>query len=217
MSPQEIIDAYNVLSQDVQNNAAQEAARVGNAQRSIGVMAERVANPSGQTSGLANYTYNRTMRPAVETNAAALVTQGKAQAMQKYLSDELMKAKNAYEDAKNKYQVSSSAASADSMKQQQRQVNYVSDSQYTGQEEKQPEKQETVENTDQVVTGTSMLPWGNGAGGYIMLGTPWRGEGSPGQYCFQDRNGNVFYMDLPEGHEFVVDPSNGNLVTRPKQ
>lgn len=114
MTPQEIIDAYNVLTQDVQNNAATEAARVGNAQRSLGVMAERVANPSGQTSGLANYTYNRTMRPAVEQATTALVTQGKAQAMQRYLSDELMKAKNAYENAKNRYQVASTSAAYNS-------------------------------------------------------------------------------------------------------
>lgn len=112
MSPQEIIDAYDVLAQDVKNNAAQEAARVGNSQRSLGVMAERVANPSGQTSGLANYTYNRTMRPAVEQASTALVTQGKAQAMQRYLTDELLKAKVAYEDAKNKYQVASTTLSS---------------------------------------------------------------------------------------------------------
>lgn len=112
MSPQEIIDAYNVLSQDVQNNAAQEAARVGNAQRSIGGLAAKVASPSGQTSGLANYTYNRTMRPAVEQASTALVTQGKAQAMQRYLTDELLKAKAAYEDAKNKYQVASTTPSS---------------------------------------------------------------------------------------------------------
>ena len=112
MSPQEIIDAYDVLAQDVKNNAAQEAARVGNSQRSLGVMAERVANPSGQTSGLANYTYNRTMRPAVEQASTALVTQGKAQAMQRYLTDELLKAKVAYEDAKNKHRVASTTLSS---------------------------------------------------------------------------------------------------------
>ena len=108
MSPEEIIEAYNVLVQEGNDYAAQEAAKVGNSQRSIGGLAEKVANPSGQTSGLANYTYNRVMRPVVDSLAASLTTTGKSQAMDRYLKDELMKAKNAYEDAKNAYTVAAS-------------------------------------------------------------------------------------------------------------
>lgn len=209
MTPEEIMQAYDVLVQEGNQYAAQEAAKVGNSQRSIGGLAEAVANPSGQTSGLANYTYNRTMRPVVDTLAASLTTTGKSQAMDRYLKDELMKAKNAYEDAKNNYTVAATTPK----------TNTSNDgwTENSGSKRTVELAPETIENTDQVVTGTSMLPWGNGAGGYIMLGTPFRGDGSPGQYAFQDRNGNVFYMDLPEGHEFVVDPSDGSLKTRPKQ
>lgn len=105
MTPEEIMQAYDVLVQEGNDYAAREAAKVGNSQRSIGGLAEVVANPSGQTSGLANYTYNRTMRPVVDSLAATLTTTGKSQAMDRYLKDELMKAKNAYEDAKNAYTV----------------------------------------------------------------------------------------------------------------
>lgn len=208
MTPEEITEAYDVLAGEVSNDMAQRAQAVGNSQRSIGGLAEVVANPSGQTSGLANYTYNRLLRPTVDTLTTNLVTTGKSQAMDRYLKDELMKAKNAYEDAKNAYTVASTTPKSNGNNGYREQT----DDEYTGQQEP-----ETIENTDQVVTGTSMLPWGNGAGGYIMLGTPWHGEGSPGQYVFQDSSGNVFYMDLPEGHEFVVDPSDGSLKTRPKQ
>lgn len=104
MSNDEIINAYNVLAQDVQNQAAERAAQIGNAQRSLGTLAGRVASPT-QTSGLANYTYNRLIRPTVDTTAAALVTQGKAKALEKMLSDQLTAARNAYEDAKNQYQI----------------------------------------------------------------------------------------------------------------
>lgn len=103
MTPEEIIEAYDVLANDVRDYTAQQAQAIGNSQRSIGGLAEAVANPSGQTSGLANYTYNRTLRPAVDTLAANLETQGRSQAMDRYLKDELMKAKAAYEDAKNSY------------------------------------------------------------------------------------------------------------------
>lgn len=107
MTPEEIIEAYNVLSQDVQNQTANEAARVGNAQRSLGPLAAAVASPSGQTSGLANYTYNRVLRPVVNTLSTSLVTTGKAAALENKLKTDLRAAKNAYEDAKNAYTVAS--------------------------------------------------------------------------------------------------------------
>lgn len=109
MTPEEIMQAYDVLVQEGNQYAAQEAAKVGNSQRSIGGLAEVVANPSGQTSGLANYTYNRLLRPTVDTLAASLTTTGKSQALDRYLKDELMKAKNAYEDAKNNYTVAATS------------------------------------------------------------------------------------------------------------
>jgi len=112
MSPEEIIQAYDVLVQEGNNYAAQEAAKVGNSQRSIGGLAEAVANPSGQTSGLANYTYNRLLRPTVDTLAASLTTTGLSQGMDRYLKDQLMAAKNNYENAKNNYTVASTTPKA---------------------------------------------------------------------------------------------------------
>ena len=107
MTPQEIIDAYNVLANDVTTQAANDAAKIGNSQRSLGTLAERVASPSGQTSGLANYTYNRIMRPNVDTATTALITKGKAQALQTELTNELLAAKQRYENSKNSYATSS--------------------------------------------------------------------------------------------------------------
>ena len=103
MTPEEIMQAYDVLAQEGNQYAAQEAAKIGNSQASLGLMAERVARPTNTTSGLANYTYDRTMRPTVDSLAAGLAVSGKSQALDRYLKDELMKAKNAYEDAKNSY------------------------------------------------------------------------------------------------------------------
>lgn len=109
MSPDEILSAYNVLTQEVKDYAASEAAKIGNSQRSLGVLAERVASPSRQTSGLANYTYNRTMRPALDASVAQLTTQGKYEALQKDLADKLRAAKNNYEDAQNRYTTAATA------------------------------------------------------------------------------------------------------------
>lgn len=102
MTPDEIIDAYNVLAQNVQDNAAAEAARVGNAQRSLGTLAARVASPANQTYGLANYTYDRVMRPTVDATAKSLATKGLAAGLENKLTNELRAAKNRYEDSQNR-------------------------------------------------------------------------------------------------------------------
>lgn len=112
MSPEEIAQAYEVLAQEVKDKNAVEAARIGNAQRSLGALAAEVASPSGQTSGLANYTYNRMLRPTVDTLATSLVTSGKASALEAELKNRLRAAKNAYEDARNAYTVASTTPKA---------------------------------------------------------------------------------------------------------
>lgn len=132
MSPEEIIDAYKVVVDDIQNQTATEAARIGNAQRSLGPLAEKVASPSGQTSGLANYTYDRTFRPTVNTLSASLTTSGYAAALENNLKSSLRAAKNRYEDAKNNYTVASSGGgtttpttSGDDNKQEQTDPSYM--------------------------------------------------------------------------------------------
>lgn len=99
MTPEEIADAYNVVAENIKATGAQEAAKIGNSQRSLGLMAERVASPSGQTSGLANYTYDRTLRPTINSLATSLVTEGKVNALSEFLRNELSKAKQNYENA----------------------------------------------------------------------------------------------------------------------
>lgn len=107
MSPEERIQEYQQAVDVLNNYVAQEAAKIGNSQASLGLMAERVARPSGTTSGLANYTYDRTLRPTIDTLAANLSTQGYSAGLNKQLSDAILAAKQRYEDAKNKYTVAS--------------------------------------------------------------------------------------------------------------
>lgn len=135
MTPEEIIEAYDVLANNVRDYTAQQAQTIGNSQRSIGGLAEVVANPSGQTSGLANYTYNRLLRPTVDTLAASLETQGRSQGIDRYLRNELMKAKNAYEDAKNNYTVA-----ATTPKNSGKTSKEVTDDEYTVEKQPYPEE-----------------------------------------------------------------------------
>lgn len=131
MSPFDIIEAYNVLAQSTNDYVEQEAAKIGNSQRSLGTLAERVASPSGQTAGLANYTYDRTLRPVVDTLTTELVTKGKAQALQNTLDTALRDAKNNYERARNTAATTTSTSTGSGQ-------NYTetTDSAYTG--ERQP-------------------------------------------------------------------------------
>lgn len=130
MSPQEIIDAYNVIASSTNDYVEQEAAKIGNSQRSLGTLAERVASPSGQTAGLANYTYDRTLRPVVDTLTTELVTKGKAQALQNTLDTALRDAKNNYERARNTAATTTSTSTGSGQ-------NYTetTDSAYTGEQQ----------------------------------------------------------------------------------
>ena len=114
MSPEEIMDAYNVVIEDLQTNTANKAAAIGNSQRSLGTLAERVASPSGQTSGLANYAYDRTLRPTIDSLSASLTTSGKAQALENLLAAKLRDAKNNYENSRNNYTVASTSPTTSS-------------------------------------------------------------------------------------------------------
>lgn len=212
MSPEERIASYQEAVNVLNNYAAQEAAKIGNSQASLGLMAERVARPSGTTSGLANYTYDRTLRPTLDSLAASLTTTGYSQGLEKQLYDALTAAKNRYEDAKNRYTVASTAPKTTTPSGGSGWTEQIG-TKGTGEQEA-----ETVENTDQVVTGTSAMDWSrNWTKNYIMLGGASMDGSRPGEYVFQNPDGTTFRMVLPNGHEFVVDPTTGNLVTRPKK
>lgn len=130
MTPQEIIDAYNVVAASTNDYVEQEAAKIGNSQRSLGTLAERVASPSGQTAGLANYTYDRTLRPVVDTLTAELVTKGKALGLQNMLDTNLRNAKNNYERARNTAATASTTSNSGN-------TNYAetTDAAYTGEQQ----------------------------------------------------------------------------------
>ena len=128
MTPEEIASAYEVVATDIQNRGDQEAAKIGNSQSSLGLMAERVANPSGMTSGLANYTYDRTLRPTINTLSASLVTEGKVNALSEYLRNELSKAKQNYQNA------AASAGSNNNNNNGTQLLNEITDNEFNGEQ-----------------------------------------------------------------------------------
>lgn len=71
-----------------------QAEQIGMAQQSMGPLA---ANTMGTTtSGLGNYTYNRLMRPQVDTMRDEIRVQGYANQLNRLLSDALNNARNNY-------------------------------------------------------------------------------------------------------------------------
>lgn len=102
MTPQEIFDTYNVLAGQVQQYADANAMRAAQAQASYGPLAERVMGGS-RTAGLGNYTYNRAIRPNLNSLTASLRAQGVSAALNRQLSEALNQAKNNYNSSYHRY------------------------------------------------------------------------------------------------------------------
>ena len=102
MTPDEITATYQVLSEEAPAYANALVDRAGMAQASLGTMADRVRGGS-QTANVGNYTYNRLVRPTVDTMRDQLVVEGLSQGLQAQMSQALKNAKQNYQNAYNAY------------------------------------------------------------------------------------------------------------------
>lgn len=94
MDQEEITKIYETLAPMAGNYANAQAEQIGQAQQSVGPLA---ANTMGTTtSGLGNYTYNRLMRPQVDTMRDQILVQGYANQLNNLLSNALNTAKDNY-------------------------------------------------------------------------------------------------------------------------
>lgn len=101
-TPQSIVDVYEVLAPTATDYANANLERAGQAQTSYGPLAQAAMGDS-QTAGIGNYTYNRLVRPAVNTMRDQLIVEGYSAALNKQLSDTLNKAKENYNRAARRY------------------------------------------------------------------------------------------------------------------
>lgn len=98
MEPAEIASIYETLAPMATDYANANIERAGQAQASIGPLAEAVMG-GNRTAGIGNYTYNRLVRPAVDTLRDQLLVAGYSAALNKQLSDSLNAAKENYNRA----------------------------------------------------------------------------------------------------------------------
>lgn len=99
MEQEEITKIYETLAPMAGDYANAQAEQIGMAQQSMGPLA---ANTMGTTtSGLGNYTYNRLMRPQVDTMRDEIMVQGYANQLNRLLSDKLNEARNRYNRSGN--------------------------------------------------------------------------------------------------------------------
>ena len=95
----ELRAVYETLAPMAGDYMNAQAEQIGQAQQSMGPLA---ANTMGATtSGLGNYTYNRLMRPQVDTMKDELLVKGYANQLNRLLSDALNKARNRYNNSKS--------------------------------------------------------------------------------------------------------------------
>lgn len=98
MSPDQITETYEVLAPMATDYANANIERAGQAQASYGPLAQAAMGDS-QTAGIGNYTYNRLVRPAVDTMRDQLIVEGYSNSLNKQLSDTLNKARENYNRA----------------------------------------------------------------------------------------------------------------------
>lgn len=92
---QALAEIYKVLAPMSTDYANAQAEQIGQAQRSMGTLAGRTMGGS-QTAGLGNYTYNRLIRPQVDTMRDELLVKGYTAQLNRLLSDTLSQAKSNY-------------------------------------------------------------------------------------------------------------------------
>ena len=98
MNEQDYSEIYKVLAPMAGDYANAQAEQIGQAQRSMGTLAGRTMGNS-QTAGLGNYTYNRLMRPQVDTMRDAILVKGYTNELNKLLSNALSSAKEKYNNS----------------------------------------------------------------------------------------------------------------------
>lgn len=98
MTPDQITETYEVLAPMATDYANANLERAGQAQASYGPLAQAAMGDS-QTAGIGNYTYNRLVRPAVDTLRDQLIVEGYSNSLNKQLRDSLNAAMNNYNRA----------------------------------------------------------------------------------------------------------------------
>ena len=94
MKQEDITQIYETLAPMAGDYMNAQAEQIGMAQQSMGPLAANVQGST--TSGLGNYTYNRLMRPQVDTMRDEIRVQGYANQLNRLLSDALNNARNNY-------------------------------------------------------------------------------------------------------------------------
>lgn len=115
-TPQDIVDIYNVLAPMSTDYANANIERAGQAQASYGPLAQAAMGDS-RTAGIGNYTYNRLVRPSVDTMRDQLIVSGLSTALNKQISDSLDKARENYNRAARRYSTSGGGGGGDDDKQ----------------------------------------------------------------------------------------------------
>ena len=94
MEQNEITKIYETLAPMAGDYLNAQAEQIGQAQKSMGKLAGQTMGST--TSGLGNYTYNRLMRPQINTMRDELLVKGYTQQLNRLLSDALNNAKKNY-------------------------------------------------------------------------------------------------------------------------
>ncbi len=97
-TPDSIREITEILAPQAGNYTNAIASQIGQAQQSMGPLAAATMGES-KTANLGNYTYNRLVRPQVDTMRDEILVQGYTNALNKMLSDRLSAARKNYQNS----------------------------------------------------------------------------------------------------------------------
>lgn len=146
-TPQDIVDIYNVLAPMSTDYANANIERAGQAQSSYGPLAQAAMGDS-QTAGIGNYTYNRLVRPSVDTMRDQLIVSGLSTALNKQISDSLDAAKRNYQRAARRKSLGGGGDDKDNNSSGKKW-----DGKYDEEEEKEEKKKGSDYNPDDYIEG----------------------------------------------------------------
>lgn len=223
LNPQLAIDESNAFIQNLRDTQAAQNAQIARQTRMLGT---DVPTNLGGLTGAESYWTSRIQTPQTNALVQNLRTAAQASALNQALANEQEMWKKRYNDAYRAYQ--------------KRQNNKLNQTDYNeGEEPEYKSTSSTAEITP--LTGKTGyysivdpasgqiidVPMdGNGQAiirdkdryqsplnaGYALMGTPWRGAGTPGQHMYSTPTGETLYVNLDEGYKIMYDTETGKLV-----
>ena len=223
LNPNLVVDETNTFIDRLRNTQQANMQQIATQTQRLGT---DVPSNLGGLTGAGSYWSSRYVTPQTKSAVSNLRAAAQAQALNQALANEQERWKKRYQDAYNAYQKRAWNKNYGSGgdREEGEDPNFVSTSSTV---EVEPLTGKAgyasiVDASGQIIdvplgsTGGEVRDadryWGPSSAGYVLLGTPWMGEGTPGQHVYNSPSGETIYVNLEDGYKIMYDSKDGKLV-----